>query len=152
MFVYSCSARKHFLGKSLETEFYPLSKLAPLAGFFTYGEFYHGADGNKLLNVTTTVLGLSEIKQISNPISLEPKEFACSSSTINALMNLVEVTMQENEQSKRRLKSIIQSEPECVKVVDPRGKLIEMNAAGLGMLEADNLEEAQNFGLVVLAP
>ena len=42
-------------------------------------------------------------------------------------------------QSEERLKAIIQTEPECVKVVDPNGRLLEMNRAGLDMLEADSL-------------
>lgn len=147
MFVYSCSARKHLLQKDLEVEFDPLAQLAPLAGFFTYGEFYRGLDENKFLNVTTTVLGLSEVKQKREQVPFNIKGYLDASSTINALIHLVEVTIKENEQSKQRYKSIIQSEPECVKVVDPRGKLVEMNAAGLGMLEADSLEAAQAMGL-----
>ncbi|XDD45906.1 PAS domain-containing protein [Leptospira sp. WS39.C2] len=41
-----------------------------------------------------------------------------------------------------RLSSILQSEPECVKVVSPDGILIEMNPAGLNMIEADCPEDA----------
>lgn len=109
MFIYSCIARKAFLGKALENELSPLAKIAPLSGFFTYGEFYHGADNNKLLNVTTTVLGLSETKEIQNKIDLEDEEFLYSSLTINALMNLVEVTMQENDEYSDKLVEINKS-------------------------------------------
>lgn len=97
VFVYSCTARKALLGKGLETEFAPLAKIAPMSGFFTYGEFFHGDNSNKLLNVTTTVLGISETKKIKKHTGLEEKDFNYSSLTINALFNLVEVTMQENE-------------------------------------------------------
>lgn len=97
VFIYSCIARKTFLGKDLEHEFYPLEKIAPLSGFFTYGEFYQGSDGSKLLNVTTTVLGLSETKRIKEDISLKESDFLHSGFTINALMNLVNVTLEENE-------------------------------------------------------
>ena len=38
--------------------------------------------------------------------------------------------------SEARLSAIVQSEPECVKVVAPDGELLEMNPAGLAMLEA----------------
>lgn len=47
-------------------------------------------------------------------------------------------------ESEQRLRTIIETEPECVKVVSPQGRLLEMNAAGLAMLEADSLGEAQN--------
>lgn len=45
--------------------------------------------------------------------------------------------------SEQRLRTIIETEPECIKVIDSRGQLIEMNQAGLAMLEADTLAEAQ---------
>ena len=40
-----------------------------------------------------------------------------------------------------RLKLIIETEPECVKLVSPRGEVVEMNAAGLAMLEATSFAE-----------
>ncbi len=56
--------------------------------------------------------------------------------------------------SEQRLRTIIETEPECVKVVDAKGRLIEMNASGLAMLEADSLAQAQQHGLssYILAP
>src|SRR5690349_4684483 len=41
-------------------------------------------------------------------------------------------------ESEARLRTIIESEPECVKLVDREGRLLEMNPAGLAMIEADN--------------
>jgi PAS domain S-box-containing protein len=43
--------------------------------------------------------------------------------------------------SENYLRTIIQSEPECVKLMDRNGFLQEMNPAGLAMLEADNLAQ-----------
>ena len=52
-----------------------------------------------------------------------------------------------------RLRTIIEAEPECVKIVDAQGRLLEMNAAGLAMIEADSLEEvAGKSVLSLLAP
>lgn len=45
------------------------------------------------------------------------------------------------KQQELRLSSILQSEPECVKVVSPDGLLVEMNPAGLEMVEADCFED-----------
>src|SRR5687768_10407806 len=42
--------------------------------------------------------------------------------------------------SEERLRAIFNSEPECVKVVDRSGHVLEMNAAGLAMLEADSID------------
>lgn len=51
------------------------------------------------------------------------------------------------QKSQKHLLAIIENEPECVKLVDLKGKLIEMNPAGLRMLEVDTLEEAQQYTL-----
>ena len=42
-----------------------------------------------------------------------------------------------------QLASIIANEPECVKLVDREGRLLEMNPAGLAMLEVESLSEVQ---------
>ena len=43
--------------------------------------------------------------------------------------------------SESRLRTIIETEPECVKVLGMGGSLLEMNPAGLSMIEADSLEQ-----------
>jgi PAS domain S-box-containing protein len=48
------------------------------------------------------------------------------------------------QQSQERLRTIIRAEPECVKIVSREGVLVDMNPAGLAMLEAGSLEEAQS--------
>ncbi|MFZ5353782.1 MAG: FIST N-terminal domain-containing protein [Bacillota bacterium] len=60
LFVYSCVARKLFLEDMAGIELAPLNEIAPSAGFYTYGEFYHSGNSNNFLNETTTILGLSE--------------------------------------------------------------------------------------------
>jgi len=45
--------------------------------------------------------------------------------------------------SESRLRTIIETEPECVKVLDMDGSLLEMNPAGLSMIEADSLEQVR---------
>ncbi|MBA1433329.1 MAG: FIST C-terminal domain-containing protein, partial [Epsilonproteobacteria bacterium] len=59
-FLYSCIARKMFLGKELEKNFHILENSAPTSGFFTYGEFFFNENKTKLLNITTTLLFLRE--------------------------------------------------------------------------------------------
>ncbi len=44
------------------------------------------------------------------------------------------------EENRQYCNAVIQATPECIKVVDPAGILIEMNAAGLQMLEAESPE------------
>jgi len=56
--------------------------------------------------------------------------------------------METIKEQRNFLEAVLESEPECVKVVTSGGKLIQMNKAGLAMLETDSLEEAQNIGLL----
>ena len=44
--------------------------------------------------------------------------------------------------SENLLRTIIESEPECVALLDCEGKLLEINPAGLKMIEADSSQEA----------
>ncbi|HNV60792.1 MAG TPA: PAS domain S-box protein, partial [Rhodoferax sp.] len=47
----------------------------------------------------------------------------------------------ELKDSELHLRSIIEAEPECIKIVDAQGALLDMNPAGLAMIEADSLEQ-----------
>jgi len=53
--------------------------------------------------------------------------------------------------SESRLRAIVDNEPECVKVLDARGNLLDMNPAGLRMIEASDLAPLRGqciYGLV----
>ena len=47
-------------------------------------------------------------------------------------------------QSENLLRTIIDSEPECVKLIDREGKVLNINPAGLAIIEANSLEEVRN--------
>lgn len=50
--------------------------------------------------------------------------------------------------SEARMRTIVETEPDCVKVVSPDGRLLELNAAGLAMFEVDSVEQANEQGLL----
>ena len=52
--------------------------------------------------------------------------------------------------TEQRLRTIIESEPECVKLVDAQGRLLEMNPAGLAMVEAESLEAVRGAAIIEL--
>lgn len=52
----------------------------------------------------------------------------------------------------RFLQTIIDSEPECVMILDPNGSLMYMNPAGLAMLELDSLDQARGNTLFHYIP
>ncbi|MGJ0517243.1 MAG: EAL domain-containing protein [Methylomicrobium sp.] len=55
---------------------------------------------------------------------------------------------QSLQKSEQFLRTVIETEPECVKVLDKDGELIEMNAAGLKMFEADSLDQVRRHKLL----
>ncbi|MDH3445687.1 MAG: PAS domain S-box protein, partial [Deltaproteobacteria bacterium] len=54
-----------------------------------------------------------------------------------------ETALEELQRSDRLLRTIIEAEPECVKIFGPDGLLTMMNPAGLKMIEADSAETIQ---------
>ena len=50
--------------------------------------------------------------------------------------------------SEARLRTIFDTEPECVKVLSAEGRLLDMNRSGLAMLEVDSIVEAQWHGVL----
>src|SRR5688572_5481725 len=56
----------------------------------------------------------------------------------NVELQVANEALSENE---RRLRTIIESEPECVKVLACDGTILEMNPAGLRMIEADSARQ-----------
>jgi two-component system cell cycle sensor histidine kinase/response regulator CckA len=49
--------------------------------------------------------------------------------------------VEQLQASEERWRTIVRTEPECVKIVSPTGELVEMNPAGLAMLDATSLGE-----------
>ena len=63
---------------------------------------------------------------------------------------LAEQALRESE---ARHRAIIAATPECVKLVSSEGKLLDMNAAGLGMIEAPDAESVRDANISdVIAP
>ncbi|MBD2206825.1 PAS domain S-box protein [Calothrix sp. FACHB-1219] len=55
-------------------------------------------------------------------------------------VNKLQHTELDLRQSKNRLRAIIDAEPECIKLIARDGKLLEINACGLAMLEVETAE------------
>jgi PAS domain S-box-containing protein len=65
---------------------------------------------------------------------------------IGSMVDMTQVlkAQKEVEESENRLRTIFNNEPECIKLIDSNGLLLDMNPAGLAMIEADNLEQVKN--------
>lgn len=57
----------------------------------------------------------------------------------------VDLNQYKNEVS--RLKAIVNSQPDCVKIVSKDYKLIEMNSAGLEFIDADSIEQVKGISV-----
>ncbi len=104
-FIYACMARRRYMPDLISVEINPFSKIAPTAGFFTYGEFYHNNGSNDLLNQTLTILALSEKDEadFSTPDNVESEDTVLSdyARSLQALTHLIQQSSKDyNEQSK----------------------------------------------------
>ena len=98
IFIYTCSARKYFLKEHLNNEFEMLQQISPTSGFVTYGEFFKKDSCNKMLNVSSTFIGLSEDSSIKHDIQFPRKKTTSSTRTLNALTHLVKQTSKHIEE------------------------------------------------------
>ncbi|MDD3054694.1 MAG: FIST N-terminal domain-containing protein [Aliarcobacter sp.] len=104
-FIYACMARRRYMPDLINVEIKPFSKIAPTAGFFTYGEFYHNSGTNELLNQTLTILALSEKDDVDYEAQpIVPDEDTILSDhakSLQALTHLIQQSSSDyNEQSK----------------------------------------------------
>ena len=106
IFVYSCTARKHFMGDEIESEILPLQSIAPVSGFFTYGEFFT-SNKKELLNQTMTLVSLSESDTIHKITKAKKLQEANSYSiSFDALTHLINITREELEESNKLSKQL----------------------------------------------
>jgi len=106
IFVYSCAARKYFMGEEVESEIMPLQSIAPVAGFFTHGEYFTSSCQKQLLNQTMTVVSLAESDALCHPKGkIEPVLLhSIESTSIHALAHFIHVTTEEMQKQTDILK------------------------------------------------
>jgi len=133
IFIYSCTARRAFLGDHIQAEIHALSQIAPAAGFFTYGEYFTHQDQPLLLNLTTTFLTLSEQKNPKKPAGVNFKvesEFAKSSTSrsLNHLNRVVLEALDTHTASLEQYKNAL-DQAALVTKTDITGRITYVNEA-----------------------
>ncbi len=104
IFIFSCTARKHLMGKEIAKEIKPFGKIAPVAGFFTYGEFFTSKT-HHLLNQTMTFVSLSETTAVKKGITTKiPDKLDVTGASIDALTHLVNIASNEVLERTEKLK------------------------------------------------
>jgi len=116
IFIYSCMARRRFLNHYVEKEIEVFSKIAPTAGFFTYGEFFHHNNKAQLLNETMTVLVLSEsdrpAQKIGKSALIDKHHFNVNA--LQAIAHLSNVVSNELETLNSTLESRIKKSTDTI--------------------------------------
>jgi len=139
IFVYSCMARRHFMPDIIESETLPFNQIAPVTGFFTYGEFFTGKKP-ELLNQSMTLVSLSENTKEIKDISSYDYYATPNTSSTNALIHLVNVA--SSESMKKEVFSHTQSIFETLFKTSPDGILLIEN----GMFIESNQKMIDIFG------
>jgi PAS domain S-box-containing protein len=75
------------------------------------------------------------VEVTASPLKLDGRTYVLAIDRDMTERNRTKQALVEREQ---RLRAIFEVEPECVKLVDQDGRLLEMNPAGLSMIEADS--------------
>jgi len=94
-----------------------------------------------------------DAKTVSRAKLSEPFGFILKPFSQRELHAVLELALYKHEaetrlrESERRFKAIFNAGPECVKLVAPDGTLLEMNTAGLAMLEVGSVQDAIAHGL-----
>jgi len=105
IFVYSCSTRKYFMGDEVEAETLPLQSIAPVSGFFTYGEFF-SAKKNELFNQTMTLVSLSESDTLcKTTLVTDSKQVDINTASLDALTHLIGISNKEVQYQTKTLKA-----------------------------------------------
>ncbi|PHS37840.1 MAG: hypothetical protein COB07_09855 [Sulfurovum sp.] len=119
IFVYSCSTRKYVMGDAVESETMPLQAIAPVSGFFTYGEFFT-SDKKELFNHTMTLVSLSEsdaihqVRAKNRALELDLKD--ASMSGLIRLINISNGEMKQKNESKKARNELEQIHNERVEL------------------------------------
>jgi diguanylate cyclase (GGDEF)-like protein len=106
IFLYSCMARRRFIGDKISYELESLSNLANVSGFYTYGEFFSKGEYKNLHNETSTILALSESKDTNVPCNREL--LLSSPDTITAFTNLISTITDELDDLNKNLQEKVE--------------------------------------------
>jgi PAS domain S-box-containing protein len=94
--------------------------------------------GNENLRIIAGYLSLSNGQETQ--VFFDEEQILLDAITENIALKIQQILANKDIlANKERLQAILDNEPECVKVVDREGTLLDMNPAGLNMIEAEDL-------------
>ena len=154
IFTYSCASRITFLQSDVVRELEPLNDIAPIAGFFTYGEIYHSNSKNSLLNISLTILGLSEDTSkkkvtLKKEKSVEEKNFTTGkhfmvldalSHLTNTVIDELNESKEEIDQQKQFVQTLLDSQEQIIITTDGT-QLLSANETFFDFFAIDSIED-----------
>lgn len=109
IFAYSCITRPAILEDLTKYELQPFSKIAPLCGFFTNGEFYTSQSKYMVLGKTLSLVGLTEKNKESQCIIIKDElETSIQMKTSRGAYNMIKAMNEELEEDNKILQSLIE--------------------------------------------
>jgi signal transduction histidine kinase len=125
IFLYSCICRRFLMQQDVDFETLPFNRIAPTAGFYTFGEFYGNNTFCALLNSSLVVVGFREgendkpieykdsilneiVRQYSDPYANK------HSRILSRLLYFINVTTKELEEQNQLLKSLNEQKNEFI--------------------------------------
>ncbi|ASC94196.1 sensor domain-containing phosphodiesterase [Sulfurospirillum diekertiae] len=103
VWIYSCMGRKAFAGEILESEFLTYNILGTTCGFFSYGEFFKTSRSSQMMNLTTTVLALSEQEELETLPQPSRKQLDEKHENIAVMSRLTNAVVDELEHTIKTL-------------------------------------------------
>ncbi len=128
IYLYTCKERNYFLSEQLDIELKAISQVADTTGFLTRGEFYKIDNSIVQMNITTTLLTLSETSEVRSfePLASKHKKYSSLKALIN-LVNKVQEELDENINYLNQYKNAIDKQT-IVSKTTPKGIITEVNS------------------------
>ncbi|MAD46483.1 MAG: hypothetical protein CMI02_11270 [Oceanospirillaceae bacterium] len=131
IYMYSCTGRKAFLQEHIADELSVFSDCAPMAGFFTYGEYFHHSGSNRVLNITNTFVTLSESGTLNETAEHFQTALPCHSEptvlkSLTHLINTTAVELREIQKLSEQYKFAL-DQAAIVAKCNPQGKVTYIN-------------------------
>ncbi len=162
IFLFTCICRRFLMQQDVDLETRPFNKIAPTAGFYTFGEFYSDGIFSSLLNSSMVAVGFREgpfaeslphkEPSLTELTELNKDPFANQHSRIlSRLLYFINILTNELEDQNRELKTLIELKNELLGVAahdlrNPTGVIHGFS----GLLKERGDEESKYFADIIL--
>jgi signal transduction histidine kinase len=112
IFIFEASGRRRFLKQYAHYEVEPFAKIAPVSGFYGYGEFFANEKELLFLNQSFTLLALSEKEKTEEKrvVFREPKDTNGDLQILRAISNIAKVSSMELQELNQKLEERVKEE------------------------------------------